>query len=169
MKVLNIEKYQQNYIKEGCISTDSLQESFINFDKLRLENFSSLRSVDFIKVDEVKDLIILIEITELLRTLRDLIKRVKKDKMKIRRNSYIIAELLKAEYREKFFESLFLFQFLTNVSIKDKKVYFFIVLCDAQKQQVFKFRFLEEFLNSLLPKNWYCKILLAESFIKKLK
>ena len=170
MNALSIEKYQQNYIKEGCISVDLLQRPFVDFDRLRLESFPSLRSVDFMKVDKMKNTIVLVEITELSRTVRSLIKMIKKeDKIKVGRNSYIIVELLKAEYREKFFESLFLFQLLRGAFLKEKRIYFFIVLCDAQKHQVFKFRFLEEFLSSLLPSSWRCKILLAESFVRKLK
>jgi hypothetical protein len=166
MESLNIEKYQQNYINEGCISVNQLQEVFINFDKLRLEFFPPLRSVDFIKID--KDKIDLIEITELRRTVRELAKRVRKySKVRTKEDSYIVVELLKAEYREKLFESLFLLQFIGK-SLENKKVCFFIVLCNASKIDMLKFKFLEEFLKSLVPKNWFCKILLSESFKRKL-
>ncbi len=40
MSVSALEKYKQNEIKEGCVSLDSLKESFINFDKLRADTLS---------------------------------------------------------------------------------------------------------------------------------
>ncbi len=125
MSVSALEKYKQNEIKEGCVSLDSLKESFINFDKLRADTLSSLRSVDFLKIAKNKKDFIFIEISNLLGTLKSLSKNIKKkEKIRVKSDTYIIKEFLKREYREKLFESLFLFQFITGLSLKNKNYIF---------------------------------------------
>lgn len=159
---MNISRYEQNYINESCVVINSLKEPFINFDKLRKDHFSSLRSVDFLKIKG--SLVILVEITDLKGTVESIRKEIKKrDKVILKGDSHAIKELLKAEYREKFFESLFLLQFLDICRLVEK-VRFLIVLCNADKQTIFRFIYLRNFIKYLLPQNWECDLLLKETF-----
>lgn len=158
-----------NSLHEDCVDITNVDNSLIiNFDKFRKEfkrgNFSSLRSVDFVELRG--RVIYLIEITNLRETAKSKKKEIKKaDRVRLRGNSYTIKSLLKAEYREKLFESLFLLQILSSNSILDNtRGMFLIVLCNSAREDVERFRYLENFLSNLLPEDWDCKIILESSF-----
>jgi len=164
-----ISDFITNSLQEDCVNIANAGSSLmINFDKFRKDfeegNFSSLRSVDFVELKE--RVIYLIEITNLRETAKSKRKEIKKeDRVRLKENSYTIKSLLKAEYREKLFESLFLLQILSSNSILDNtRGMFLIILCNSTREDVGRFRYLEDFLSSLLPENWNCKVILESSF-----
>ncbi len=172
-----ISNFRIDSLSEGCVNIENANGLFIvDFDRFRKEfregAFSSLRSVDFVELKE--NAVFLIEVTDLKETAKSIRKEIKrKDNVQLRIGSYIIGNFLKAEYREKLFESLFLLQLLLLEesveiievrSLEDIKVTFLIVLCNSRPQDVIGFRYLESFLSSLLPENWNCKIILESTF-----
>jgi len=162
-----IVNFRISSVSEDCVNVEDVNSSFIiDFDRFRKEfrngAFSSLRSVDFVELKE--SAVFLIEITDLKRTAKSIRKKLKsEDNVRVRTNSYVVREFIKAEYREKLFESLFLLQF-SGESIGTRRIMFLIVLCNSMQRDVIKFKYLESFLSSLLPENWDCKIILESTF-----
>jgi hypothetical protein len=154
-------------LSEDCVNVEDVNSSFIiDFDRFRKEfrngAFSSLRSVDFVELKG--SAVFLIEITDLKGTVEGIIKKLEgENNVRFEIDSYVIKKLIKAEYREKLFESLFLLQF-SGESIGNKRILFLIVLCSMKREDVMKFKYLESFLSSLLPENWDCKIILESTF-----
>ena len=162
-----IVNFRISSLSEGCVNIENVSNSFIvDFDRFRKEfrekAFSSLRSVDFVELEE--DEVFLIEVTDLKGTAKSIRKKLKReDNVRVGTSSYVIREFIKAEYREKLFESLFLLQF-SGESIGTGRIMFLIVLCSMKREDVMKFKYLESFLSSLLPENWDCKIILESTF-----
>ncbi len=162
-----IVNFRISSLSEDCVNVENVSNSFIiDFDRFRKEfrngAFSSLRSVDFVELKE--SAVFLIEITDLKGTVEGIIKKLEgENNVRFEIDSYVIKKLIKAEYREKLFESLFLLQF-SGESIGNKRILFLIVLCSMKREDVMKFKYLESFLSSLLPENWDCKIILESTF-----
>ena len=165
-----ISNFRTNSLSEDCVNIENVGSLFIvDFDKFRKEfrerAFSSLRSVDFVELK--KSAVFLIEVTDLKGTVESIRKKLKReDNVRFKISSYVIREFIKAEYREKLFESLFLLQF-SGESIGTRRIMFLIVLCNSMQRDVIKFKYLESFLSSLLPENWNCKIILESTFRKR--
>ena len=163
MAEMDINRFMTKKIKEGCVDI-SVDHSVINFDELRKELYSQLRSVDFVRLIGSGKEIMLIEISDLHRKIKDMKKLYANcDEETIEK---IIKEFIKAEFREKLFESLFLIQKEGIVDISPEKVVkFLIVTCNSNPLM---FEYLRSFINTITPKNWAAFVLSAKGLENRL-
>lgn len=133
-------KFETDDFSDDCKELGNLEKKLIRFDDVRKENWSTLRSVDAMKIVDPAQRIWFIEFCDL----RGEIAHIKKMLRRCKNQDELLIELLSREFEEKALHSLLILLRCYN-KINPDCVEYTIVICSKDQELQKDIYFIENF------------------------